>query len=57
VVAPEVVDEHSSATAVRRSATVLRTDEVVDLKYSLNLSAEPDVAAVAAALASLAQLI
>jgi hypothetical protein len=36
---------------------VLRTDEDVVLKYSLNLLDEPDVAAVAALLAREAQLV
>lgn len=46
---------HPDATAERRAATVLRTEELVVLKYSLNLLADPDFAAVEAALASDAQ--
>ena len=44
-------------TAERRAATVLRTDEDVVLKCSLNLLDEPDVAAVAALRAKEAQLV
>lgn len=40
---------HSVATAARRDETVWRTSVDVDLKYSWNLEAEPDNAAVDAA--------
>jgi hypothetical protein len=38
LVAPELVEPASLATALRRAATVLRTLELVVLKYSLNLT-------------------
>lgn len=53
---PEVKDAHSLATAERRLATVWRTEDEVDLKYSLNLVEEPEMAAVAAFRAKVAQL-
>lgn len=48
---------HWLATAVRRAATVERTEDAVDLKYSLNLVADPEVAAVAAVRARDAQFV
>lgn len=55
VVFPLVELPHSVATAAKRAETVLRTVVLVDLKYSLNLVAEPDVAAVDAAVANCLQ--
>jgi len=52
VVFPLVELPHSAATAARRADTVLRTLAEVDLKYSENFEAEPELAAVEAALAN-----
>lgn len=52
-----MVEPHSRATAEKRAATVERVAVAVVLKYSLNLDAEPEVAADAAARASAAQLV
>ena len=49
MVEPPLVEPDSRATAVRRAATVERTEEEVVLKYSENLDAEPERAAVEAA--------
>lgn len=57
VVFPLVELPHSVATAARRAATVLRTLAAVDLKYSLNLVAEPELAALDAAVASCLQYV
>lgn len=51
------MDAHWEATAVNRAATVERTDAAVDLKYSLNLVAEPELAAVEAALERVTHLL
>ena len=51
-----MVELHCEATAFRRAATVERVLEAVVLKYSLNLDADPEVAAEAAARAREAQL-
>ena len=56
MVDPELADCASLATASRRAATTERVELEVVLKYSLNLEADPDLAAVAAALASLTVL-
>lgn len=51
-----MMELHWDATADRRAATVERTELEVDLKYSLNLVAEPELAAEEAARAREAQL-
>lgn len=48
---------HSLATFWKTPETVLRTEDELDLKYSVNLAASPDEAAVAAAEARDRQLL
>ena len=57
VVPPPVVDDAWLTTPFKRAATVLRVPEAVVLKYSLNLDAEPELAAVEAALDKLAAFV